>query len=405
MESRFLKFVAASAVFMSVLLLLDGDGLQRQLALGIATALFLWYFARSSEVRTSQIVCCIIVATVGEVVLSLGWGLYSYRHAVIPLYVPPGHGLFYTLAATTARQPAVLLRASSITRWTLISGTIIAIVSLTLRHDVWGFLWWIGAVALIFVSKNRLLLSACFVYTIILEWVGTAIGNWTWAAEVPFLRLHSDKVLTAAGLGLIGGVLLVMIGVGICARAGMLREQMTKQAQMNRSPRRGILMGVVSGIGAAAMNFGVAFGSPVVEAAAAHGANPAWRMNAVWLPLMAAGAIPNLFYCAYLMRSKRTSANFSVNGTGRYWLFASVMAVFWFASTLMYGVASLKLGVLGPVYGWPFFMSLIVIVSSVIGILAGEWKHATRSAVGLQFAGVAVLITSVIMLSYTGRHL
>jgi L-rhamnose-H+ transport protein len=222
---------------------------------------------------------------------------------------------------------------------------------------------------------------------------------------IPFLRLHSDKVLTPAGLGLIGGVLLVMIGVGICARAGMLREQMTKQAQMNRSPRRGILMGVVSGIGAAAMNFGVAFGSPVVEAAAAHGANPAWRMNAVWLPLLAAGAIPNLFYCAYLMRSKRTSANFSVNGTGRYWLFASVMAVFWFASTLMYGVASLKLGVLGPVYGWPFFMSLIVIVSSVIGILAGEWKHATRSAVGLQFAGVAVLITSVIMLSYTGRHL
>jgi L-rhamnose-H+ transport protein len=180
---------------------------------------------------------------------------------------------------------------------------------------------------------------------------------------------------------------------------------MTKQAQMNRSPRRGILMGVVSGIGAAAMNFGVAFGSPVVEAAAAHGANPAWRMNAVWLPLMAAGAIPNLFYCAYLMRSKRTSANFSVNGTGRYWLFASVMAFFWFASTLMYGVASLKLGVLGPVYGWPFFMSLIVIVSSVIGILAGEWKHATKSAVGLQFAGVAVLITAVIMLSYTGRHL
>ena len=40
---------------------------------------------------------------------------------------------------------------------------------------------------------------------------------------IPFLRLHADKVLTPAGLGLIGGVLLVMFGVGICARAGMLR--------------------------------------------------------------------------------------------------------------------------------------------------------------------------------------
>jgi L-rhamnose-H+ transport protein len=222
---------------------------------------------------------------------------------------------------------------------------------------------------------------------------------------IPFLRLHADKALTPAGLGLIGGVLLVMVGVGICARAGTLREQTAKQAQMNRCPTSGILMAVVSGIGAASMNFGVAFGGPVVEAAAVHGANPAWRMNAVWLPLMTAGAVPNLLYCGYLMRSKRTSANFSANGTAHYWLFASVMAIFWFVSTLMYGVASLKLGALGPVYGWPLFMSLIVIVSTVIGILAGEWKNALKSAVGLQLAGVGVLITAVIVLSYAGRHL
>jgi L-rhamnose-H+ transport protein len=153
------------------------------------------------------------------------------------------------------------------------------------------------------------------------------------------------------------------------------------------------------------MNFGVAFGGPVLAAASAHGASAAWTMNAVWLPLMMAGAVPNLLYCAYLMRSKRTSVNFGASGTGYYWLLAGVMALFWFASTLMYGVASLKLGVLGPVYGWPFFMSLIVIMATVIGVLAGEWKSAVKSAVNLQFAGVAVLTTAVIVLSYTGRHL
>jgi len=215
MESRFLKFVIASAVFMTVLLALDRDGLPQQLALATATALFLWYFARSSEVRFGQIVCCIIVATVGEVVLSLGWGLYSYRHAVIPFYVPPGHGLFYTLAAETARQHAVRMRAIAITRWTLIAGSLIAIVSLVLRHDVWGFLWWLGAMALIYVSKNRLLLSACFIYTIILEWVGTAMGNWTWAADVPFLRLHSAN--PPAGVGILY-ILLDLIVVAITTK-------------------------------------------------------------------------------------------------------------------------------------------------------------------------------------------
>jgi len=232
MDSRFLKFVAASAVFMTVLLFLDRDGLSQQLALGTATALFLWLFARSSEVRASQIVCCIIVATVGEVVLSLGWGLYSYRHAIIPLYVPPGHGLFYTLAAETARQHAVRLRATAVTRWTLIAGSVIAIVSLTLRHDVWGFLWWMGAMALIYVSKNRLLLSACFIYTMILEWVGTTIGNWTWAAEVPFLRLHSAN--PPAGVGILY-ILLDLIVVAITTRLLPLDELVPITATVSAS--------------------------------------------------------------------------------------------------------------------------------------------------------------------------
>jgi hypothetical protein len=212
MESRFLKFVAASAVFMTVLLLLDRDGLPQQLALGSATALFLWYFARSSDVPLRQIVTCIIVATIGEVVLSIGWGLYSYRHAVIPLYVPPGHGLFYTLAAETARQQAVRIRGAMITRWALIAGSVIAVASLGVKHDVWGVLWWLGALALIRFSQNRLLLSACFVYTIILEWVGTAIGNWRWAAEVPFLGLHSAN--PPSGVGILY-ILLDLIVVGI----------------------------------------------------------------------------------------------------------------------------------------------------------------------------------------------
>jgi hypothetical protein len=212
METRFLRFVAASAVFMTVLLLLDRDGIPQQLALGTATALFLWYFARNSEVAPRQIICCILVATAGEIVLSIGWGLYSYRHAVIPFYVPPGHGLFYTLAAETARQQAVRLRGVVITRLVLIIGTVNAALSLGFRHDTWGALWWMGAVALIYVSRNRLLLSACFAFTMILEWVGTAIGNWQWAAEVPFLRLHSAN--PPAGVGILY-ILLDLIVVGI----------------------------------------------------------------------------------------------------------------------------------------------------------------------------------------------
>src|SRR4051794_40845019 len=214
MERRFLIFVCASALFMTALLLVDRDGLLQQLALGAATAAFLWLFARSAEIDGRQIVVCIVVATTGEIVLSLGWGLYSYAHAVIPLYVPPGHGLFYSLAAVSARQPLLRRHADAIGRWVMISGTFIAGISLVAAHDTWGFLWWLGALALIRFSNNRLLLSTCFVYTMILEWVGTAIGNWRWAAEVPGLGLHSAN--PPAGVGILY-ILLDLIVVALTA--------------------------------------------------------------------------------------------------------------------------------------------------------------------------------------------
>jgi hypothetical protein len=209
---RFVAFIITAAVFMTVLLLLDRDGLARQGLLGLATALFLWLFMRQSGVDVRQVLCAIGVATVGEVVLSLGWGLYSYRHALIPLYVPPGHGLFYALAAVSAQQEWFRDRAAGFIRATLIVGTVLAVLSLAVLQDTWGFLWWLGALALIVRSRNQLLLCACFGYTIILELVGTAIGNWQWAAEVPLLGLHSAN--PPAGVGILY-ILLDLIVVAI----------------------------------------------------------------------------------------------------------------------------------------------------------------------------------------------
>jgi hypothetical protein len=198
---RFTLFVAASAVFMAVVLLLDAPGLPRQLTLCAATALFLWFFAGLLGVDGRQVVCAIAVATLGEVVLSLGWGLYTYQHALIPLYVPPGHGLFYTLAAATAQQRWLRAHERTITRIVVAGGTLNAIVSLAIAGDVWGFLWWLGALALIGRSRNQLLLAACFVYTLLLEWGGTANANWAWAANVPGLGIRSAN--PPAGVGIL----------------------------------------------------------------------------------------------------------------------------------------------------------------------------------------------------------
>lgn len=214
MQRRFVVFLIAAALYIPALLLADTRGLIAQLALGLATLAFLGVFAPRSEADTRQIICAILVATTGEIVLSLGWGLYTYRNALIPLYVPFGHGVFYALAAETARQHALRRYARPITHAVLVAGSIIAAVSFIFFHDPWGLLWWIAAAILVMRSRNQLLLSACFTYTILLEWLGTAIGNWHWATAVPFVGLRSAN--PPSGVGILY-ILLDLITVAICA--------------------------------------------------------------------------------------------------------------------------------------------------------------------------------------------
>ena len=217
MHRQFIIFVAASAVWMFVVLASDRDGLVPQLLLGGATAAFLIYFARRSSVDGRQIACAVVIATLGEIVLSLGWGLYSYQHALIPLYVPPGHGLFYLLAAETALQPRVQRWARPVTLFAMTAGSVIAMISLFVFGDTWGLLWWLVALVFLLRSRNAVLLSACFTYTILLEWAGTANGNWQWAEIVPWIGLRSAN--PPAGVGVLYIVLDLLV-VLVSSRIG-----------------------------------------------------------------------------------------------------------------------------------------------------------------------------------------
>jgi L-rhamnose-H+ transport protein len=264
---------------------------------------------------------------------------------------------------------------------------------------VCGFAWGIAQV-LFGLSVQAIGIALAFAIVLGLS---AAIGS-----LIPLIQLHPDKLFAPAGLGVIAGVVLVVLGVSVCAIAGKKREQASSGKGDPQHSRRmpfsaGLTCAVLSGFGAAAMNFGVAFGGSVTQAAVANGAEAVWSINAVWFPLMVAGFVPNLVYCLYLMSKNKTLGNYGSGDTGTYWLLAAVMAFFWFASTVMYGVASAKLGELGAVLGWPFFMSLIVIMATVYGVLTGEWKNAGKIPFRIQMTGVAILVLAVVVLSRAGQ--
>jgi L-rhamnose-H+ transport protein len=221
---------------------------------------------------------------------------------------------------------------------------------------------------------------------------------------IPLLRLHPEKIFSNGGLGVMAGVAIVIVGVVICAIAGKKREAVLgMKAGGGPSQTRGLMFAIGSGFGAAMVNLGLAFGGPLLESAQRMGADPVWAPNAAWLPVMLAGSIPNLAYCIYLLQKNKNTSRYSEKGTSGYWFLAFIMAVFWFGSTSLYGIASGKLGSWGTILGWPLFMSLIVITASLLGIITGEWKHAGKKPLLIQLAGVVVLVLAVFVLSAASR--
>jgi L-rhamnose-H+ transport protein len=220
---------------------------------------------------------------------------------------------------------------------------------------------------------------------------------------IPLFRLHPNEVVSPAGLAAISGVALVLVGVGICAVAGRKREAALGATKARTSVTRGLVFCALSGVLASLMNFGLAFGGPILEAAQKNGAPKLWSPNAVFFPLMLAGGVPNLAYCVYLMRKNNTANRFREVGSASHWFLAGFMAVAWFGSTILYGASTTTLGQLGTVLAWPLFMSLIVITASICGAATGEWKSAGPQPFRVMAAGVGVLILAIFVLALSSR--
>ena len=141
-----------------------------------------------------RLVACLVIATAGELVLSLVWGLYDYRLGNLPLFVPPGHVLLYWLGLRLADGlPTGLLR---VTPWLALAA--VSLLALA-RLD------WLGPpLLLIFLACLRWgpaprLYVTMFLLSLAMELWGTALGNWAWRGVLPGLGWPVANPPLAAG--------------------------------------------------------------------------------------------------------------------------------------------------------------------------------------------------------------
>ena len=167
-----------------------------QTVIGAGVWLVLLYLLTdtNSEERFTPM-ACLVIATAGELFLSLGWGLYTYRLENIPLFVPPGHVLLLLLGLALARRMTDAAALAVVG----IAGAYSLSAAVTGVDTLGALLFAVLAIAFLLMPKQRRLYASTFVLALALEVWGTWLGNWSWAREVPGTRLVTTNPPLAAG--------------------------------------------------------------------------------------------------------------------------------------------------------------------------------------------------------------
>ena len=181
---------------------LDGHvGGTGQLLLGVLTVAVLFgLLALHDPAVRLQALAVVGIATIGEVVGSLLWGLYTYRLDNLPAFVPPGHGLVYlaglSLATLAVRHTRVLLGIAAIGAavWGLAGVTVLP------ATDLAGAIG-CGFLVVVLLRTRRAVYAGVFLAVAGLELYGTALGTWTWESSVPGLGLAQGNPPSGAASG------------------------------------------------------------------------------------------------------------------------------------------------------------------------------------------------------------
>ena len=219
---------------------------------------------------------------------------------------------------------------------------------------------------------------------------------------IPLAAFHADDLLGGVGIALLASAILLAIGLVLFAHAGRERELLVATgATAKRAFRVGILLCVFTGCFGAMINMGFVFGKEIAQRAVSLGLSPERATLAVWSVVLGAGFLPNLAFTLYLLGRNGTWGRFILS-PGRETLLAFAAAVLWLFGILGYGVGASIMGKFGNSLGFAVCMASLLLWSSVLGQMAGEWRGALPATMRRMRIGLGFITLSVIVLGFSG---
>ena len=256
-----------------------------------------------------------------------------------------------------------------------------------------GFAWGFGAISF---GQSVHTLGISIANSLVIG-LSSALGS-----LVP-LMMSGHVDLSAKMWTLLTGIAAFLVGVTLCGQAGLLRDRKTAGASYSGSSARGYLFAVAAGVMSAIFNIGFTLARPIASTGMSMGFSEFAATNCIWLLMLGAGSIPNILYCAYLMRRHGTGGLLFVSGAAVGWLSGLMMGLLWGGSIFLYGAAVTRLGEIGPSIGWPLSLAVGLLIANGMGLLLHEWKEAGPQAVARMRWGLFTLLIAITLCAASSR--
>jgi L-rhamnose-H+ transport protein len=216
----------------------------------------------------------------------------------------------------------------------------------------------------------------------------------------------TDMLQSNSGLVVLLSVIVCLLGIAICGKAGMKKEKELSAEQKAEGVKefnltKGLIVATISGILSACFSFGIEAGKPMAEvakiAAEAKGSSTLFVNNVVFVVILLGGLTTNFIWCIMLNIKNKSYANYTDTKTplASNYLFAAIAGTTWFLQFFFYGMGETKLG--NGASSWILHMASIIIVSNLWGIKFNEWKGVSKQTFNMLLIGVGVILLSVVL--------
>jgi L-rhamnose-H+ transport protein len=219
----------------------------------------------------------------------------------------------------------------------------------------------------------------------------------------------SSMLNTSSGLVVLLGVVVCLIGIYFCGRAGSMKEKelsddKKKESIVEFNLIKGVAVATVSGVLSACFNFGIEAGKPLAAAAVENGGNPLFQNNVTFVVLLWGGLTTNFIWCMILNARNKTFGDYANPKAplSKNYLFSAIAGTTWFLQFFFYGMGESKLG--NGASSWILHMAFIILISNTWGIVLSEWKGVSKATFRTILAGIAIIILSVVLVGY-GNYL